>query len=159
LKPKPFVPEIFNGNERYVRDKIRGSVWHRCQYRTLYADTDQSQIVYHANYLRYFEFGRSSLMRDSNYTYRGIEESGYIYPIIEIGVNYFSPLYYDDSMWIHTRISEMERVKLRFEYIITNENTGEIVCMGFTKHCATNKSGTPVGIDGNTVQLWETFPK
>ena len=53
--------------------------------RTLYADTDRSTVVYHANYLRYFEFGRASLMRDAAYPYREIEESGYVYPIIDLG--------------------------------------------------------------------------
>ncbi len=159
MKPKPFIPELMNKNERFVRDKNRGNVWHRCQTRTLYADTDRSQVVYHANYLRYFEFGRASLMRDSDYAYRSIEENGFIYPIIEVHINYFNPLYYDDAMWIHTRPSEMERVKIKFDYIITNQSNSEIVCMGFTKHCATNKSGIPVEIDKNTVKLWEKFPK
>ena len=85
MKPPPFIPEMFDGDERYFRDKTGGLVWHRCKQRTLYADTDRSQIVYHANHLRYFEFGRTSLMRDIAYPYREIEESGYVYPVIEIG--------------------------------------------------------------------------
>mgnify|MGYP000888402276 CR=1 FL=1 len=82
MRPKPFVPEILNGDGPYVRDLTSGLIWHRSSLRTLYVDTDRSQVVYHANYLRYFEFGRASLMRDAAYPYREIEESGYIYPII-----------------------------------------------------------------------------
>lgn len=159
LRPKPFIPNVFSNDKRYVRDQTDGKVWHRCQLRTLYMDTDRSQVVYHANYLRYFEFGRASLMRDAAYAYREIEESGYTYPIIEIGVNYFCPLYYDDLMWIHTRPSTLERVRLRFEYVITDESRGEIVCKGFTRHCAINGSGTPVEVDEKTVHLWKIFPK
>jgi acyl-CoA thioester hydrolase len=159
MRPKPFVPEPLNGNRPYVRDKIGGKIWHRCAMRTLYADTDRSQVVYHANYLRYFEFGRASLMRDAAYAYREIEESGFIYPIISTGLDYYRPLYYDDAMYIHTRPSQIERVKLRFDYLITHEASGEIVCIGFTRHCATNAAGRPVEVDPKTVRLWEIFPK
>ena len=55
---------------------------------------------------------RASLMRDVAYTYREIEESGYIYPIIKIDIDYYRPLYYDEAMYIHTRPSTLERVRL-----------------------------------------------
>ncbi len=159
MKPKPFKPEVYNGDERYVRDTTGGLVWHRCQNRTLYADTDRSSVVYHSNYFRYFEMGRGSLMRDANYPYYEIEESGYVYPIIEVGIKYFQPLYYDDLMWIHTRPDKIERVKLQFEYVITNADTGDLICTGFTRHCAMKKAGIPVAIDEKTVELWNNFPK
>jgi len=159
MKPKPFIPEILDGDDRYVREKTDGLVWHKCNTRTLYADTDRSQVVYHGNYLRYFELGRASLMRDAAYAYREVEENGFIYPIIEIGISYFTPLFYDDPMCIYTHPSDLERVRLKFDYIITNEESNEIVCKGFTRHCATNTSGTPVGIDEKTLQLWKVFPK
>ena len=159
MKPKPFVPEPLNGHPQYVKDRTVGIVWHRCETRTLYADTDRSQVVYHANYLRYFEFGRASLMRDAAYPYREVEENGYVYPIIEVDIDYFRPLYYDDAMWVYTRPSMLERVRLQFDYVITHQATGDIVCKGFTRHCAVNVSGTPVEVDPKTVHLWEIFPK
>lgn len=159
MRPNPFVPEPLNGGETYVRDQTSGLVWHRCALRTLYADTDRSQVVYHSNYLRYFEFGRASLMRDAAYSYREIEESGFIYPIISTAVDYYRPLHYDEAMYIHTRPGDRERVKLQFDYIISHQESGDIVCIGFTRHCAVNTKGTPVGIDPKTVHLWEIFPK
>ena len=159
MRPKPFLPEALDGSGPYVRDRTSGLVWHQCTLRTLYADTDRSQVVYHANYLRYFEFGRASLMRDSAYPYREIEESGFIYPIISTGLDYFRPLQYDDAMLIHTRPGERERVKLRFDYVITHLPSTDIVCTGFTRHCAVNARGIPVEIDEKTVRLWEIFPK
>ncbi len=159
MRPKPFLPESLNGDGPYVRDRTSELVWHQCKLRTLYADTDRSQVVYHANYLRYFEFGRASLMRDSAYPYREIEESGFVYPIISTGLDYFRPLQYDDAMLIHTRPGEMARVKLCFDYVITHGPTGDIVCTGFTRHCAVNAKGIPVAIDEKTVRLWEIFPK
>lgn len=157
MRPKPFIPE-FLGKPSLVRDKNSGKVWHRCEMRTLYADTDRSQVVYHANYLRYFEFGRASLMRDASYPYKKIEDSGYVYPIIQTELNYYSPLFYDDLIYIHTRPARIELVKVQFDYLITKDDTGEISCTGFTKHCAVNNKGLPVEIDARTIQLWQEFP-
>ncbi|OGQ28557.1 MAG: acyl-CoA thioester hydrolase [Deltaproteobacteria bacterium RIFCSPLOWO2_02_FULL_50_16] len=159
MKPKPPIFEKYNDKDYYVKDKTTGLVWHRCGHRTLYADTDRSEVVYHANYFRYFELGRTTLMRDIAHPYREIERSGYVYPVIELGIDFYSPLYYDDPFWIHTRLLKLERVKLRFDYMITHGETGKIVCTGFTRHCAINTSGIPVAIDEKTVQLWKTFPK
>lgn len=159
MRPKTIIPELLTPDGPYVRDKNSGKVWHRSSHRTLYADTDRSQVVYHANYLRYFEFGRASLMRDADYPYKKIEESGFIYPIIEIGLNYYTPLYYDDLMLIHTRPMEIERVRLRFEYLLTNAESGELICTGFTRHCAVNVAGVPVEIDDKTHRLWRSFPR
>ena len=158
MKPKPFVPGIYQNDEKYVRDQTTGLIWHRTVHRTLYADTDRSQVVYHSNYLRYFEFGRASLMRDVAYPYREIEESGYVYPIIDLGITFYQSLYYDDLMYIHTRPVHLERVRLQFDYVITHAEKGHIICVGYTKHCAANSAGMPVGVDPKTVKLWQTFP-
>lgn len=158
MKPKPFVPKALDGRTDYVRDATGGLVWHCSRMRPLYADTDRSQVVYHANFLRYFEFGRASLMRAAAYPYKEIEDGGTIYPIIQIGVDYYSPVYYDDPMCIYTRPSVLERVRLRFDYVVTHEHTGAIACTGFTRHCAINTKGVPVEVDPKTAQLWTVFP-
>ncbi|MDQ1277065.1 MAG: acyl-CoA thioester hydrolase [Thermodesulfobacteriota bacterium] len=158
MRPRPFRPEALAPDARYVRDRETGLCWHLSFNRILYIDTDRSAVVYHANYLRYFEYGRTSLMRDAAYPYKEIEDSGYVYSIIDLGIQFHEPLHYDDPLRIHTRPAELERVKLRFDYIITHGESGAIVCKGFTKHCALNASGRPVAVDPKTVQLWKTFP-
>lgn len=158
MRPRPFIPEPLE-TPSYIRDANSGIIWHRCEMRTLYVDTDRSQVVYHANYLRYFEFGRASLMRDAQYPYKQIEESGYVYPIIKTELNYHSPLFYDDLIHIHTRPAQLEMVKVQFDYLITNADSGEIVCTGYTRHCAVNGNGLPVEIDARTQSLWRQFPR
>ncbi|MFH1154734.1 MAG: thioesterase family protein [Pseudomonadota bacterium] len=158
MRPKPFNPQLLNEDGPYVKDLTTGLVWHRTPHRTLYADTDRSQVVYHSNYLKYFEQGRASLMRDVAYSYREIEESGYVYPIIEIHAGYFAPLYYDDCMWIHTRPATLDRVKLQFDYVITSQEYDKIICKGYTRHCAINTAGIPVAVDEKTVRVWTEFP-
>lgn len=159
MRPRPFTPQALDGERPYVRDRTGGLVWHRSRMRPLYADTDRSQVVYHANFLRYFEFGRATLMRDAAYPYKEIEDGGTIYPIIQIGVDYFSPVRYDDPMCIYTRPALLERVRLRFDYVITHEESGDIACKGFTRHCAVNPKGVPVAVDPKTVHLWKVFPQ
>jgi acyl-CoA thioester hydrolase len=158
MKPKPFMPERYQNDEKYVRDTTTGLIWHRAVYRTLYADTDRSQVVYHSNYLRYFEFGRTSLMRDVAYSYKEIEESGYVYPIIDLGITFYQSLYYDDLMAVHTRPVNLERVRLQFDYVVTHAEKGYRVFTGYTKHCSANSDGKPVAVDPKTVHLWKTFP-
>ena len=120
-----------------IRDRVR------------FVETDMMGVVHHANYLRYFEFGRASLMREADYPYKQIEESGYIYPIIKTELNYHSPLFYDDLMYIHTRPARLELVKVQFDYLITRADNGEIACTGFTRHCAVKAdSNLPVATHG-----------
>lgn len=158
MRPKPFIPQI-QDKPCFVKDTNTGLIWHRCELRTLYVDTDRSQVVYHANYLKYFEFGRAELMRNADYPYKKIEESGYIYPIIKTELSYFSPLFYDDLMYIYTRPGKLEMVKLQFEYLITRADNGETCCTGFTRHCAVNGKSIPVEIDQKTIKLWQEFPR
>ena len=157
MRPKPFIPEFLD-TPCYVRDTNSGTIWHRAELRTLYVDTDRSQAVYHANYLKYFEFGRASLMREADYPYKKIEESGYVYPIIKTELNYYSPLFYDDLIYIHTRPAKIEMVKVQFDYVITKAESGEISSTGYTRHCAVNGNGLPVEIDEKTINLWKNFP-
>lgn len=158
MRPKPFIPERLTDHPSHVRDTNSGLIWHCSQMRTLYVDTDRSQVVYHANYLRYFEFGRAEFMRDYNYPYKEIEESGYVYPIIKTELNYYTPLFYDDLMYVHTRPTSLGLVKIQFDYVITRAEDNEIICTGFTRHCAVNKKSIPVEVDARTIKLWEHFP-
>ncbi len=158
MRPKEFHPVPRAGDERFVVDESDGAVWHRCPHRALYADTDRSGVVYHSNYLRYFEQGRATLMRDVGYPYREVEEAGFVYPVVELGMTFHRPLHYDSPMWIHTRPGLLERVRVAFDYVITHAETGELVCKGFTRHCALNRRNVPVAVDPITVRAWKNFP-
>lgn len=153
-----FNPQVWENDPRLVKNLTDGLIWHRSGSRILYADTDRSEMVYHANYLRFFELGRASMLRDMVCPYTEIEADGYVYPIIETGIKFYTPLYYDDPMWINTRPGELGKARIKFSYVITHAESGSIVCTGFTEHCALNSSGRPVRIDEKTKQLWQVFP-
>ena len=159
MRPPPFVATPLPADPRYVRDQTTGLVWHRVFHRVLYADTDRSGAVYHANYLRYFEFGRATLLRDASFPYKDIESSGYIYPVIRVGLEFLYPLHYDSPMWVYTRFRELKRIRLVFDYVITHADSAKLICRGFTEHCATNLRGRPVEVDAMTRQIYQGFPK
>jgi acyl-CoA thioester hydrolase len=145
-------------DERYVRDGVSGLVWHRVAHRILFADTDRTGAVYHASYFRFFELGRSSLLRDAGFPLRQVEADGFVYPIFQVGLDYFRPIEYDDPIWVHTRFRDLHAVRVEFDYVITHAETGVVLCRGFTRHCATNRKGRPVAVDPTTVHIYRTFP-
>lgn len=160
MRPDPFKPEPLSHDERFARDAQTGLVWHRTFSRPLYADTDRSRVVYHANYLRFFELGRATLMRDLSFPYAEVEANGFVYPITRLELSFHVPLQYDEPMWIHTRPRPLERVRVTFDYVIIHGETGAIVCKGYTTHCALRgETGRPTAVDPHTLKMWERFPK
>jgi acyl-CoA thioester hydrolase len=158
MRAPDFQSAPYEKDAHFVRDAKGGLVWHRVGQRVLFADTDRTGAVYHANYFRFFELGRVTLLRDSGFPLRQVEADGFVYPIFQLGLDYFRPLDYDDPMWIHTRFRELRRVTIDFDYIITHAETGVVLCRGFTRHCATNRKGRPVAVDPVTVGIFNSFP-
>ena len=158
MRAPDFHPTPCHGDDRYVRDRSSGLVWHRVRSRVLFADTDRTGAVYHANYLRFFELGRSTLLRDAGFPLRKVEADGFVYPIFQVGLDYFRPIDYDDPIWVHTRFRGLDRVRVDFDYIITHAETDAVLCRGFTRHCATNRKGRPVAVDPVTIGIFNDFP-
>jgi acyl-CoA thioester hydrolase len=94
---------------------------HRCHHRVLYGDTDAAAVVYNANYLRYFELGRTEFMRDRICSYREIEEMGIVLPVIECHLRFKAPARYDDLITIETTLTDLKKVSCTFSYRILQE--------------------------------------
>ena len=77
-------------------------------YRIPYADTDKMGVVYHANYLKYFEMGRTELMRQIGFTYDDMEKQGFYFPVVNAQCNYHAPAHYDDLITVETSILELK---------------------------------------------------
>jgi acyl-CoA thioester hydrolase len=87
--------------------------------RVRYAETDQMNVVYYANYLVWFEVGRVELLRKLGFSYRQLEEEhGCILPVIEATCRYRSPARYDDQILIETRPALLRGQVLKFAYRI-----------------------------------------
>jgi acyl-CoA thioester hydrolase len=118
--------------------------------RVLYADIDKMGIVYHANYLRWFEAGRGSYMRKRGRPYSETEKEGIQLPLIEANISYYKPAKYEQIIEIKTWVKQIGTVQLEFNYEITCQN--ELLVKGFTRHAAINKQGRPVRIPANVVE-------
>ena len=114
---------------------------HTTSYRVIYADTDNMGIVYHANYLKWFEVGRTEMFRAYGMTYKTIEERGFYLPVSEAYCKFLLPAEYDDVITIETSIDKSMRAGMKFDYRILREETGENLVNGFTKHAFVTTDG------------------
>ncbi len=113
-------------------------------YRVIYGDTDAAGVVYNANYLRYFEIGRTEMMRAWALPYSAIEELGCILPVTESYLRFKAPAAYDDLITIATSLVEVSKVTCRFHYAISRDQEGQrpmLLVKGFTSHACINRQG------------------
>jgi acyl-CoA thioester hydrolase len=98
-------------------------------------DVDSYRIVWHGNYVKYFETARCKLLAVINYTYNDMEESGYFFPIIDVNIKYIRPLVFGQKFTIKATIKEWEH-KLTIHYLITDSLTKEKLTKGHTSQVA-----------------------
>jgi acyl-CoA thioester hydrolase len=99
-------------------------------------------VVYHANYLVWFEIGRTDLLRTLGWTYRDMEAAGYWLPVTEAECRYHRPARYDDDLEVKTTGALVSSVRLAFEYEIRRGD--ELIVVGRTVHASLNPRGRPV---------------
>jgi acyl-CoA thioester hydrolase len=116
--------------------------WHETLLRVRYSETDKMGIVYYANYLIWFEIGRSDYCRARGFSYRDMEESEDAFLVVaEAYCRYKAPAYYDDELLVRTHITELRRRSLRFGYEIVRASDGTIIAEGETGHVITDGTG------------------
>ena len=121
--------------------------------RVRYADVDQMGFVYYANYLRWFEIGRTEFLRELGMTYREVEESGVFYPVTEAKVKYAAPALYDELIEIRTRLGYIKKASLRLEYEIVDVESGKLHAEGYTVHAAVAAGGGIVRISDELINI------
>jgi len=99
------------------------------QTRIRYSETDQMGVVYHGNYAQFFELGRTEWLRSLGVTYKDMEISGIMLPVISINFKFLKSALYDDVLTIKTFLKKKPMVKIEFEYEIVNQNN-ELICTG-----------------------------
>jgi len=104
----------------------------RTQIRIAYADTDQMGVVYYANYLVFFEKGRTELLRDMGLDYKTIEGIGFYFPVVYCECDYLAPARYDDIIDIETKLIEITAASISCAYEI--KCLGKTLVKGKTKH-------------------------
>ncbi len=117
----------------------------KARVRVLYGDTDAGGVVYNANFLRYFEIGRTELMREYVCSYSEIEKLGFVLPVIECWARYKAPAFYDDLLIVETTIAEVNDLKCKFAYRVVRQGKDtdrpKLLVKGYTVHAAVTKKG------------------
>src|SRR5438045_8219354 len=116
--------------------------WYETLVRVRYSETDKMGVVYHANYLIWFEIGRTEFCRARGFSYREMEENDDAFLVVaESYCRYKAPAYYDDELLVRTHITELRRRSLRFGYEIVRESDGVVIAEGETCHGVTDSTG------------------
>jgi acyl-CoA thioester hydrolase len=114
--------------------------------RAIYADTDAMGIVYHTNYIRWFEIGRTELLRDMGILYSEMEATGFNLPVTQVYCHYNLPAHYDEMVLVETEIAYTKWVSMKFTYLIWDEDRENILTEGYTIHACTDRCGKIVRI-------------
>ena len=115
--------------------------WHESEVRVRYAETDQMGIVHNANYLIWFEVGRSDLCRAKGFSYKEMEdEEDTLMVVAESYCRYKSPAHYEDVLTVRTKVGEIRSRSLRFFYEIYRASDDRLVAEGETLHLVTDKN-------------------
>jgi acyl-CoA thioester hydrolase len=110
--------------------------------RVRYSETDQMGVAYHANYLPWFEVGRTEWCRTTGFTYRDMEhQEGILLMVADVHCRYKAPARYDDIVIIRTRVKEFRKRVIVFAYEILCQGSGELLATGETTHTITDSEG------------------
>jgi acyl-CoA thioester hydrolase len=111
-----------------------------------YAETDQMQIVHHANYIVWMEEGRSEFMRASGGDYAEVERGGHLLAVTGVQVRYLAPAHYGERVTVRTWVEELRSRTLTFGYEIINANSGTLLVTGQSEHICMDRQGRVIRI-------------
>ena len=118
---------------------------HTIQLRVRYEETDQMGVVYYSKYLVWFEIARTEFFREKGVEYRRIEEEDKVFiPVVEAYCRYRSSLRYDDLVDVTTKLAEVGKTRVVFEYEVNSG--GKVKAIGRTSHAFVDKDGTPIPV-------------
>ena len=126
---------------------------HHTQIRVTYGDTDAMGIVYYANYLRWFEVGRTEMMRHLGIAYKVIEAEGVFLPVSEVFCKYHRSAKYDDILIIETRFDFLKKVSMQFSYRILRAADEAELVTGWSLHGFVSREGKIVKVPGALADL------
>ncbi|MDR2163644.1 MAG: acyl-CoA thioesterase [Clostridiales Family XIII bacterium] len=123
-----------------------GLTKYHTEVRILYADTDAMGIVWHGNYVRFFEFGRTEALREIGFPYDKFETRGLMMPLYNVTVDYKRPARFEDVLDIASWPRRLGASKITIGYEVTDKATGVLVVSGETTHAIVNSMMKPVNV-------------
>ena len=126
---------------------------HYIQVRVRYQETDRMGIVYHANYLSYFELGRVEWLRNEGLDYARLEDSGLLLPVVNVSISYKAPARYDQLLSVETELVKIGGASLVFQNKIYDENKRLLVEGAVTLVATDSSSFKPIKIPSSLLSL------
>jgi len=118
--------------------------YHDAKVRVRYAETDQMGVVYHANFLVWFEVGRVELMRELGVEYKRMEKEDDCHIVVaDVHCRYHHPARYDELLRVRTRIAESKNRVVKFSYELYRDSDGVLLANGHTTHIICGSNGRP----------------
>lgn len=131
---------------------------HETEVRVRYSETDKMSFVYYGHYAQYFEVGRVEALRALGFPYKSLEDRGIMLPVTDFSIRFLKPAVYDDVLLVKTTVSEMPRVKIRFDYEIFRKDDLALLTMGNTTLVFVDmKSGRPARCPSDMSKVLEPF--
>jgi len=130
---------------------------HQIQVRVRYSETDQMGVVYHGNYIPYFEIGRVEWLRNKGISYKSMEDSGIGLPIVNMNINYKKSAVYDELLTVHTVFKSQTSVKIEFDCAIYNEAKELLTTAQFMLVFVSLKTGKPTAPPDYILEVLKTF--
>ena len=126
---------------------------HSTEVRVRYQETDRMGVVYHANYLSYFELGRVEWLRFKGLDYARLEDSGVLLPVVNVSVNYKAPARYDQLLSVKTELIKIGGASIVFQNKIYDENNRLLVEGEVTLVATDSSSFKPIKIPASLLSL------
>jgi len=106
----------------------------RCQIpiRVRYYEVDRQNAVHHSNYARYFEMGRTELLRLNGYDYKTLEDAGLMLVVARLECRFKYPATYDDELLLTTTVGKVDRVRLEHLYRLERPADNRLIAEGKT---------------------------
>jgi len=124
----------------------KGKLSAAIEFSVEFYDVDSMHIVWHGNYIKYFEKARCALLEKIGYGYPQMTESGYAFPVTEIQSKYIKPLFFQQRIRVTASLEEYESI-LRISYVIQDLKTGEVTTKGKSSQVAIKIDTRTTGFD------------
>lgn len=111
-----------------------------------YYETDRMGVVHHSNYIRFLEEARCNWLESIGLPFATLEENGITIPVLAVNCDYKHHVTFNDVIIVEMVVKEYTGVRMTVQYKIINKNTSDIVLVGETKHCFTNKNLRPINL-------------
>ncbi len=111
-----------------------------CRRRVRFEELDPLRIVWHGRYISYFEDGRVAFGREYGLSYAQFMQNKIAAPIVQLHIDYMSPLSFDEQISIETTLHWCDALKLNFEFMVKN-GQGAVAATGYSVQLITDLNG------------------